>query len=211
MKRDRAGVAGSGVKQRARGPIYYRVHLGDDMPSPGTLLAPSTDFFEGMDEKRKTVEQVFEAKRLAEKPRREGVTYLFKKRSDAVDHFCRHTDAHLLEAEVKSEDVLHEADWGWLDAAVTDHNNQDWVEKCAKGYWNGESVETARVTEVLARNVKVVREVTVTKEERDQMASRKFGATFDDIVEGEGHGFFRRPATEPSAKPRTTNENGGAG
>jgi hypothetical protein len=81
----------------------------------------------------------------------------------------------LYEVEIADADVLHRGDWSWLQIIRNAlQTNAAQAEGGADIYWSGLATETP-VWELLARNVKVLREINIPIQERLGLRAKAVG------------------------------------
>jgi len=78
--------------------------------------------------------------------------------------------------------VLHDADWHWLDLARDRLKREESIETLAHCYWRGVRTSEGTVIEWLVSSARVVRELEVSEQEREDFRDSRAGTTAADIA-----------------------------
>src|ERR1035437_9950835 len=117
----------------------YRAHK--HTLQPGDVVPPSTSFFDAMPEDKKAAERFLESVRPPHLPKRENAIFVFKDEIQGLKWASREL-RNLYLVELKSNCILHRADWCWLSVIMGAlMKNDPQTAKHANNYWAGETTE----------------------------------------------------------------------
>jgi|ERR1039458_8527388 hypothetical protein len=150
----------------------YRAHK--NTLQPGDVVPPSTSFFDAMPEGKKAAERFLESVRPPHLPKRENAIFVFE---DEIQ--CRKWASqelrNLYVVELKSNCILHRADWCWLSVIMGGLvKNDPQTAKYANNYWAGETTERP-VWELLVASATVVEEIIIPELERNRLRCEAHG------------------------------------
>lgn len=150
----------------------YRAHKGT--LQTGEVVPPSTLFFDAMPDDKKVAERFLESVRPPHLPNRSSAVFVFE------DEFQGRTWAsqekrNLYLVELKSDCILHRADWCWLSIIMAAmEKNDPRAATCANSYWAGEATERP-VWELLVASATVVEEIAIPILERNRLLFEAHG------------------------------------
>lgn len=150
----------------------YRVH-GTQLQI-GDLVPPSTRFAPASDPLRTAIEDAFEMRRPRGMPERRGAIFLFETLDAAYEFALTKNRSWLYKVSVRSSDVLHRADWMWLEEANTQSDMREGWESSADSYWSGLFSAAPRV-ELLVGAARVEAEITIHEDARREFRAKRYG------------------------------------
>jgi hypothetical protein len=150
----------------------YRAHKST--LQPGDVVPPSTSFFDAMLEDKKTVERFLESARPSQLPKREDAIFVFEDEIQGRKWASRELK-NLYLVELKTNCILHRADWCWL-SVITDAlmKNDPQTAIYADNYWAGKATECP-VWELLVASATVVEEIIIPGLERNRLRFEAHG------------------------------------
>jgi len=150
----------------------YRAHKSTLQPSD--VVPPSTSFFDAMPENKKTAERFLESVRPPHLPKRENAIFVFEDEIQGQKWASRET-RYLYVVELKTNCILHRADWCWLSVIMDAlMKNDPQAAMYANNYWTGKPTERP-VWELLVASAIVMEEIIIPQLERNRLRCEAHG------------------------------------
>lgn len=153
---------------------------------PGDPVSPSKSFFAALAPEKRAVEKFLESHRPQHRPERDNAIFLFEDETMGRKWAAREK-RNLYLVEVAEGDVLHRADWCWLQMIVEAlEKRAPEVREFARAYWSGEATRCP-VWELIVRSATVVQEVAIPTRERTVLRLQSFGQPLPEATSDAGH------------------------
>lgn len=154
----------------------YRVH-GTELQI-GELVPPSTMFAPETNDLLTAIEDAFAERCPSGLPERRGAIFVFEATDAAREFALKNSRSRLYRVSVRDADILHRADWTWLDEAKQHIEERARWADIADLYWAGK-FSSAPVVELLVRAARVEAEIAISHEERLQFRAKRYGLRTD--------------------------------
>ncbi len=138
--------------------MAYRVHATE--LEQGALVPSSIRFAPESDALRTAIEDAISERRPAGKPDRRGAIFVFEAQDVALEFALKHKGSRLYRVAVQQTDILHRADWTWLDEAKRFRDEPARWGEFADAYWAGKD-SVAPVIEWMVREARVESELAI--------------------------------------------------
>lgn len=129
------------------------------------VIAPQ-DLYQGqLNAARVQVEEILEANRPDEKPRRNQILMLFERFDDAKKHWTIQAGSKFYRTEIQEDDILHIGDYNKVEELYANLANPERAIEIAQEYWNGIMTENPK-REIFVNEATVTHVLSNSDQER---------------------------------------------
>ena len=141
---------------------FYRIDNRDY--KIGDKVEPQCEYQKKIEEKKLQVEQIIEANRPENKPKRNTILMLFQNYQDAKRHWSRQSNSKFYKVQIIGN-ILHKGDYNKTDMILKQLDKAETVTIIAKEYWAG-IINESSIIEIFVTGAAVTEIVSDSEEER---------------------------------------------